>query len=432
MKEKLVSAVRKYVPHVLQHSLEQGYRCVRAFAVNVRYGFPARKLNIIGVTGTNGKTTTSVFINEVLKAAGKKTALFTTAIIELNGEEQPNELNRTVPLTKELFGFFKSAKKAKVDWVVMEVTSHALDQHKFDFVPFEVAVITNLTQDHLDYHGTMEKYAEAKARILKKNPKFAVLNRDDEWYDFFAARAKKSFTQSFGTDDRSVLDMQELHSDLGGSRFALVGHPVDDKTYRVDIHTHLLGQFNAYNAAAAVAVGRALALPDEDIQKGVEAVTLVPGRMEVIESPKNFTTIVDYAHAADALRSVLTTLRSLGVNDISLVFGATGDRDKAKRPIMGRVAAENADHIYLTDDEPYTEDPAAIRAEVLKGISKAGGDKKTVEVADRREAIQTAIKNAKANSVVLITGMGHEKFRIVGTEHQPWDERAIVRAELKN
>ncbi len=430
MKERMVAFARRIVPRQLVPVIEDAYRRLRSLLINIRYGFPARGLQVVGVTGTNGKTTTCVYINEVLKAAGKRTALFTTALIELDGEEQPNELNRTVPLTMQLFNFFQQARKAKVDWVVIEITSHALDQHKLDFVPLEVAVITNLTQDHLDYHGTMEKYAEAKARILKKKPKFAVLNRDDKWYDFFAARANKSFTESYGTDDRSVLDIQELQSDMTGSSFVLVGHPVDAKNYRLEIKTSLLGDFNAYNAAAAVATGRVLAIADDDIQQGIANVTLVPGRMEIVGQDK-FTTIVDYAHAADALTAVLTTLRQLGSKDISLVFGATGDRDKEKRPIMGKVAAKLADHIFLTDDEPYTEDPSAIRAEVMAGIKKAGGEKKTTEFADRREAIRAAIQHAKVGSVVLVTGMGHEKFRIVGTERQPWDERAIVRAELK-
>ncbi len=431
MKEGLSKAVRKLVPRQVIPFVEQGYRCSRAFFVNLRYGFPARKLKIIGVTGTNGKTTTSFFINEVLKAAGKKTAMFTTAVVELDGEEHINDLNRTVPLTNELFRFLRSARKAKVDWVIVEVTSHALDQHKLDFVPFEVAVVTNLTQDHLDYHGTMENYAAAKAKLLKKKPKFAILNRDDTWYDFFAARAGKSFTYSFGTNEKSVLHMAQLHSDMKGSSFAIIDHPTDDKTYRMDIHTSLLGTFNAYNAGAAVAVGRALALKDEDIVAGVAAVKLVPGRMESIDEGQPFTVIVDYAHAEDALRQVMTTLRLLGAKHLSIVFGATGDRDKGKRPKMGKVAADLADNVYLTDDEPYSEDPATIRAEIMAGITKAGGAKKTSEIADRREAIRTALKEATKDSVVLITGMGHEKFRTVGDSREKWDERAIVRQELK-
>lgn len=427
----MTGVVRKFVPKALQHSLEQSYRCSRAFLVNARYGFPARGLKVIGVTGTNGKTTTCNYINEVLKSGGKKTAMFTTALIELNGEAKPNELNRTVPLTAQLFEFFKEARKANVDWVVMEVTSHALDQHKFDWVPVEIAVVTNLTQDHLDYHGTMERYAAAKAKLLKKRPRVAVLNRDDSWYDFFAHRSGGSLIYSFGTEENSFIHMENLESDMNGSRFSVIDHPTDPKSPRLHIHTSLLGKFNAYNAAASVAVGRAAGLSDEAITKGVAALAFVPGRMERIEEGKSFTTIVDYAHAADALKEVLITVRELGAKKIRLVFGATGDRDTGKRPIMGKVAAEYADVIYLTDDEPYTEDPAKIRKEVLEGIESSGGTEKVKEYDDRRNAIKDAIKDAKAGDVVLVTGMGHEKFRIVGHEHTPWDEREIVRNILK-
>lgn len=427
MKDAIVRLIRKIIPESIVRVAENIYRSTRAFVVNLGYGFPAKGLKIIGITGTNGKTTTCNYVNEILKANGLKTAMFTTAVIEMNGKCSPNELNRTVPLTAQLFAFFKEAKMQNVDWVVMEVTAHAIDQHKFDFVPFEVVAVTNLTQDHLDYFETMNKYASVKSRLLEKKNKAVVLNIDDQWFDFFYGKSSGKQVLTFGENKNAMVRLEKLNPSIASTKFTVV----DTSASRHEISTSLIGEFNAFNAINAYAVGLALQIPEKTIVNGLQNLHSVPGRMEKIEEGQNFVVIVDYAHTTDAIEKVLGSLKSLGAKKIRLVFGATGDRDKAKRPDMGIVAGKYADEIYLTDDEPYYESPESIRSEVMGGIKKVNAEKKTREIGSRREAISAAINDAEKNDVVVITGMGHEKFRMVSGKKEPWDERQIVRQAVK-
>lgn len=419
---------RKILPKASMRLAEETYRKGRGVAVQARYGFPARKLKVIGVTGTNGKTTTCHFINEMLKASGFSTAMFTTAEIEVNGRKTPNKTNRTVVLTAELFGLLRRAAQEKVDYVVLEVTSQALHQHKLKGIPIEVAVMTNLTQDHLDYHQTMEHYATAKARLFNgyMKPKLCVLNRDDEWYSFFASEAWGKVI-SYGSHPGSSLHIDSVSSSSHGSR-VLVSH--GGKSF--ELETGLIGGFNAYNAVAAAAVGLALGIRQPKIIQGIASLKSVPGRMEAVDAGQPFTVLVDYAVTPDAISNALTTLRETTKGKVHIVFGATGDRDRSKRPIMGRIASELADRIYLTDEETYTENGEAIRAAIYKGIREAGNEAKTLEIPDRREAIRTAFKAAKPGDTVLLTGIGHQSYRNMGGHKEPWDERQVAREILKN
>jgi UDP-N-acetylmuramoyl-L-alanyl-D-glutamate--2,6-diaminopimelate ligase len=419
--------VRKVLPKSAVRVAEESYRKGRLGAVHIRYGLPTRGLKVIAVTGTNGKTTTCLLINAMLKSAGYKTALFTTAVFEIDGKLTANTSHRTVPLTSDLFRFLKQAKAKRVDYVILEVTSQALHQHKVWGIPIEVAVMTNLTQDHLDYHKTMESYAAAKARLFNKymNPKHAVFNRDDDWFEYFYKQAvAKDLT--YGKSSKSDLKIAKSEPSADGSKVTL-----NYKDQAVAFSSHLIGEFNLYNSAAAAGVGLVLGLSADSIAKGLASLEGVPGRMELVRAGQNFAVVVDYAHAPDALKNALQALKSVTKGRVLVVFGATGNRDKLKRPIMGEIAAKYADRIFLTDDETYNENGDKIRAEVMEGIKQGGGTDKTTEIGDRKEAIKTAFAEAKAGDAVLLAGIGHQDYRAMAGKKLPWDERAVARQLLK-
>lgn len=426
MKSKLVKVARKVLPKKSVKQLEESYRKGRVKLVRTRYGNPAKNLKVIAVTGTNGKTTTLCYLNEILKEAGHKTALFTTAVIEVNGKSKINDLNATVPTTDQITRFFRDAKNARVDYTLLEVTSHALDQHKLDGVPIHGAIMTNLTQDHLDYHKTMEAYAEAKGKLFANEPEFIVLNQDDKWFEFYdkyQANAQK-MTYGIAADAEAKIDNTRLYR-LGSEATVVFDHQT-----KLDLATALPGTFNIYNMTAAATMAYLLGVAVNDIIEGVANLEEVPGRFERITTGQQFDVVVDYAHTPDALEKFLGATKAITKNRVILVFGATGDRDKGKRPIMGEIASRLADRIILTDEESYNEDPDTIRSAVMKGIEDAGGSAKTTEIADRREAIKKALSVAKKGDIVAITGMGHEKFRIINGKRLPWNDGDVVRELL--
>lgn len=421
--------VRKVVPKHGVKAIERTYRKGRALTWQARYGFPAKRLNVIAVTGTNGKTTTVSYINSMLKAAGLKTAVYTTVYFEVDGKREPNRSHMTVQSQRSAQAFFARAKQAKVDWVILEMTSHALDQKRATGFSVDIAVITNLTPEHLDYHGTMENYAAAKARLLgyEYDAKYCVLNADDEWFDFFIGKSI-GVPITFGSRMTSTIRLVDSKLSNQGSEFTVEDE--DDSLHKA--MTSLIGEFNVYNALAAYSVGRALKLDAEVIIKGIGELEGLDGRMEKIDEGQKFEVYVDFAITPDAIQKVLESLRETSKGRIHIVFGATGDRDKEKRPLMGEVAAKLADKVYLTDDETYTEDPEAIRNAVYEGIEKVRGKSKTEVIPDRREAIKAAFKDAKRGDVVLLTGIGHEDYRNMGGEKLPWDEREVARELLRN
>ena len=378
MKQRLVKVARSVLPTGAVRKLEDGYRKGRIKLVRAQYGDPAKNLNVIAVTGTNGKTTTLNYLNEILKEAGLRTAMFTTAVIEVAGDRRINDLNATVALTAEMQKFFRQAKKAKVDYVLLEVTSHALDQHKLDGVPIMAAIMTNLTQDHLDYHKTMDAYAAAKAKLFAGEPKFMVLNRDDEWFEYFDKNNAGDQKITYGTHDDAEAKIAHTKLYRKGSEATVV----IDHQIKLELATALPGDYNIHNMTAAACMAYLLGININDIIEGVANLEAVPGRFERVEVSKEFDVIVDYAHTPDALEKFLGSAKKITKNRIILVFGATGDRDKGKRPIMGEIAAKLADRIILTDEESYNEDPAQIRDQVMQGIESAKGAAKTTEVED--------------------------------------------------
>lgn len=426
-KQKLVNGARRILPKATVHKVENIYRKTRVKLISARYGNPAKHLQVIAVTGTNGKTTTVNYINEILKEAGYKTAMFSTALIELAGVAKLNDLNATVATTQRMQEFFRDAKRARVDYVVLEVTSHALDQHKLDGVPIEAAVMTNLTQDHLDYHKTMENYAAAKAKLFAKEPKFIILNHDDDWFSYFNAYTAASQKITYGKEDEAEARIDHIKLYKKGSEARIV---IDHQT-KLTLATALPGEYNVYNMTAAAATAYLLGVKLTDIVEGIANLEGVPGRFEYVTQNTSYDVIVDYAHTPDALSKLLEAVRSVTKNRVILVFGATGDRDKGKRPIMGGIAARLADRIILTDEESYNEDPKAIRDQIRRGIEDENATIKLTEIADRREAIEKGLSIAKKDDTVLITGMGHEQYRIVNGERLPWNDGDVVREILE-
>lgn len=426
MKQKLAKNVRNILPHKAVRGVEELYRRGRVQLVSARYGNPAQSLRVIAVTGTNGKTTTANYINEILKESGLKTALFSTALIEIAGDRHINDLNATVGTTARMQQFFRDAKRAHVDYVVLEITSHALHQHKLATVPIEAAVFTNLTQDHLDYHGTMEAYAAAKSKLFAGSPRYMVLNRDDEWFEYFNQFAAGEQKITYGTHEESEARIEYVKLYRKGSEARVT---IDHQT-KLELATALPGKFNVYNMTAAAATTYLLGVKRSDIVEGIANLEGVPGRFERVVEGKEYDVIVDYAHTPDALEKLLEAAKATTKNRIILVFGACGDRDKSKRPIMGEIAARLADRIVLTDEESYNEDPETIRRMIYEGIESGKGGGKTTEIADRREAIKKALSIATKGDTILITGMGHEQFRIINGEKLPWNDADVVRELL--
>lgn len=427
MKKKLVKLVRKILPSRLIRLIERFYRKSRLMIVNLALGNPSKGLKTIAITGTNGKTTTLNFINEILKSAGYKTAMFTTATIELAGDRQKNELNATVPTTREILSFIKKAKDLKVDYLLLELTSHALDQFKIPKLELEVAIFTNLTQDHLDYHKDMQSYARAKSLLWKMIPKFSILNIDDNWFDYFDKFKPSVDTITYGTNSKAKLKIVDVtlgkrRSDI---KLAYAGETIE-------LATSMPGRFNVYNVSGAVACAKALGIDNQAISDGIAHLERLDGRQERIENGLGIDILVDYAHTPDSLEKILIMAREISSGKVRLVFGATGDRDKTKRPIMGKIAVKYADRIYLTDEESYNEDPKSIRNMILSGVQAADGLDKTIEISDRREAIRAAIAESSTGDIILVTGMGHENFRIINGKKIPWNDGSVIQEILVN
>lgn len=422
----LKKLARKIIPAGLLKILEKVYRQGRGFFWQAACGFPARHAKVIAVTGTNGKTTTCAFINEVLKAAGYKTAVLTTVFYEFDGKKVPNKTHFTIDKQSIVQRFFARAKKAGADWAVLEVTSHALDQGRIMGVPVEIAVITNLSQEHLDYHGTMEEYASAKARLLRDyGAQYAVLNADDEWFGFFQARSKAE-TVSYGKTEQSDIHIGRVNTTPRGIEATIGG-----REGKFKITAKLIGEFNAHNAAAAASAGQILGIKNKVIASGISSLGRLEGRMEPIDAGQDFTVLVDFAITPEAIGEALKSLQKTTKGKVRIVFGATGDRDKDKRPKMGHTAAKYADAIYLTDDETYTEDPDTIRQAVYAGIKAAKAASKARVINDREEAIRQALKDSGKGDSVLIAGLGHEDSRNMGGQLVAWSDQKTARKILR-
>jgi UDP-N-acetylmuramoyl-L-alanyl-D-glutamate--2,6-diaminopimelate ligase len=408
---------------VLVHPHPRGVLGEVAAAV---YGDPTRKLRVIGITGTSGKTTTTFLVEAGLRAAGRVAGLIGTVGIRIDGRDQPSSL--TTPEAPDLQALFALMVEQGVDTVVMEVSSHALAQGRVDGVAFEVGGFTNLSRDHLDFHPTMADYLNAKARLFEPNSPthaaHAVVCVDDEWGREIAARSVSPVRVGITEVDADWRIEEVQAVGQGAQEFVAV----DPAGVHHRLRIGLPGRYNVANALLALALLDAVGVSPEQSAPGLRAAA-VPGRMQAIDRGQDFLALVDYAHKPGALEAVLQTLRAQAGGRLAVVFGAGGNRDPGKREPMGRVAAELADLVVVTDDNPRDEDPAAIRSAVLAGT--IGLPAEVVEIGDRRAAIEHAVAWARPGDIVLIAGKGHESGQTSGGRTRPFDDREELAAALE-
>lgn len=410
------------------------------------YGFPAKKLRVIGVTGTNGKTTTCHLITSILQTSGRKVGMATTVDFQIGDKLVENNLKMTTVSPFLLQKLLSQMVAADCQDAVLEVTSIGLDQHRLWGIPFQVAVFTNLTHDHLDYHQTMEQYRQAKEELFAHRPQLSVINIDDPAAEHFLKHtANRTVTYSLKVN--ADLVGKKIYARAGGTDFVMLA-----RGRQASISVPLPGEFNVYNALAAVGVGLGLGLSLEEVIEGLRVAKPVPGRMEVIDHGQAFTAIVDYAHTPDALQKVYETIKPAVHGKLISVLGATGERDKTKRPILGALAGRYADYVIVTNEDPYREDPNTIIDEVAAGvprgrpkhgrykIKKAGEEEGDLSfkykdngediwwwrVPDRKEAIAKALSMARPQDVVLVTGKGAEKVMAVGDKLIPFSDRKVL------
>jgi UDP-N-acetylmuramoyl-L-alanyl-D-glutamate--2,6-diaminopimelate ligase len=425
------------VPEVLVGSV----RVAAAPLAAAFYGHPTRAMDVVGVTGTNGKTTTAFLVRDVLEAAGRQTGLLGTVQSVVGGRTEPVE--RTTPEAVDLQATFRRMADSGDAACVMEVSSHALELHRADAIDFDCAVFTNLTQDHLDFHGTLDEYFAAKRMLFTPlagtPPRAAAVNIDDPWGRRLAQELidlAVTRTATFGLDEGSDYRAERVRFGVDGSSFVCV-----TRERQIEIRLPLTGLFNVYNALAAIAACASLGIDNDTIGCGLAGAGQVPGRFEAVDEGQAFTVLVDYAHTPDSLANVLEAARELleqsehGDGRLICVFGAGGDRDRDKRPKMGAAARRLADHVIVTSDNPRSEDPDAIIAAIVEGAERLPASERTssLEVEpDRRAAIAAALAAARAHDIVLIAGKGHEQGQEFEAGRKvPFDDRQVAREQLR-
>lgn len=427
------------------------YHLSRGVFAALLYGFPAKKLRVIGVTGTNGKTTTAHLIASVLQAGGRKVGMATTVDFQIGDKIIENNLKMTTVSPFLLQKLLSQMVRAGCVDAIIEVTSIGLDQHRLWGIPFHVAVFTNLTHDHLDYHQTMEKYRQAKEELFAHRPALSVINIDDPSSEHFLKHSANR-TVTYSLKSNADLVGKKIYQRAGGTDFVLLA-----RGHQASISIPMPGEFNVANALAAAGVGLGLGLSLEEVVEGLRIVQPVPGRMEIVDCGQAFTAIVDYAHTPDALQKVYETIKPAVHGKMISVLGATGQRDKTKRPILGALAGRYADYVIVTNEDPYNEDPNTIIDEVAAGVprgrplrgrykvKKAGDEEGDLSfkykdngediwwwrVPDRKEAIAKACQMARPQDVVLVTGKGAEKVMAVGDKLVPFSDRQVLEELLQ-
>lgn len=447
--------MKELIKKIIPKFLLSFYYLIFPFIGNIIYGCPSRKLKIIGITGTNGKSTVANLITDILEEAGFSVASISSIRFKIADKEWENNLKMTMPGRMMVQRFLNKAVRAGCDYVVLEVTSEGIKQFRHKFIEFDVAVLTTLTAEHIESHGSFVKYKEAKGELFKallcgcvnqtektlRTRKISIVNLDNPHADYFlgfSASDKYGFSiSSFRGSEREkriinnrnvkVIAAEEVEILPDGIRFFFSG---------TEFNLKLIGKFNVYNALAAISIGVSQGINLETIRKALTRVEKIPGRMEII-AVKPFTVIVDYAHTPDALEEVYCTIQNQLINNgkqkIRCVLGsAGGGRDKWKRPEMGKIAAKYCDQIILTNEDPYNEDPEQIISEIESGVIKGEKQDIMVKILDRKEAIKEVLISANPGDVVIITGKGSEPWLMVKRKRISWDDREIVRTELNN
>lgn len=383
------------------------------------YHNPSTHLSVSGVTGTNGKTTIAYQLAQAHHLLGQKSAYIGTIGQGFFQNLQP--LVNTTPDALSLLGFLHEYRQQGINQVCLEVSSHALSQHRVDGIEFKQAIYTNLTLDHLDYHRTMQAYAEAKAKLFAwPSLEWAIINADDSYQELMKTAVKPGVKiLTYGLQEEADVHIQSWHMDMTGTQMT-----VNTPWGQYELHTALLGQFNIYNSLAIFSSLLASGYDPEKVVQVMTELKAAPGRLEkVADSP---SVLVDYAHTPDALENVLITLKQLKKGKLWVVFGCGGDRDKSKRPIMGKVASMHADEIIITSDNPRSEDPLLIVNEIAQGIPKL-----TTKILDRKKAIAHALEEATVDDIILIAGKGHEEYQQIGDVKHPFSDQDVVRKCLE-
>jgi UDP-N-acetylmuramoyl-L-alanyl-D-glutamate--2,6-diaminopimelate ligase len=417
------------------------------------FGHPSRELTLVGVTGTNGKTTTAYMLEAIFRALGSPTGLIGTVETRISSPMGPmgDETTpgvRTTPESVDLQRLLRRMVDRGVTACAMEVTSIGIVQGRVEGTAFGASVFTNLTQDHLDFHGTMEEYYRAKRRLFEPDvTRLGLVNADDPWGRRLAAEGGPPMAPmaTFGVRCHADLVATGVRSSATGSAFRIVGvagvagvagpwgrQGSVGRRMDLAVEIRLPGGFNVSNALAAAGAAGAVGVADEAIAEGLASLSGVPGRFEIVEGAPGFVVVVDYAHTPDGLARVLDAARGIATGRLLAVFGCGGDRDRAKRPLMGRVAAERADVVYVTSDNPRSEDPSRIVAEILPGVEAAPPPGGVRVVVDRAEAIRRSIEEARPGDVVVIAGKGHERGQDVGGVVTPFDDRLVAAGALRS
>jgi UDP-N-acetylmuramoyl-L-alanyl-D-glutamate--2,6-diaminopimelate ligase len=392
---------------------------------------PSASLRLVGVTGTNGKTTTTYLVEAILGGAGRLTGLLGTIEYRCGATTFPGE--RTTPESSDLQSLLARIRDLGAWGAVLEVSSHSLSLHRVDGCEFDVGIFTNLTQDHLDFHKTMQGYAEAKARLFqmlgrdrgKPGDAAAVLNADDPWSPFMMGQTRARVIR-FSLTGEADLRVRRMSLTLDGIRAT-----VESPWGALEIASPLVGGHNLANILGAAAAALHLGVDRATVEKGIANLRAVPGRFEKVEAGQPFGVVVDYAHTPDALERVLQIAREFTAGRVIAVFGCGGDRDRGKRPLMGEAAARLADYVVLTSDNPRSEDPLAILEEIEAGVRKAyAGSERHAKIPDRREAIHAALARAKAGDLVVLAGKGHETYQILRDRTIPFDDRVVAKDAL--
>jgi UDP-N-acetylmuramoyl-L-alanyl-D-glutamate--2,6-diaminopimelate ligase len=401
------------------------------------YDNPASQICTIGVTGTDGKTTTCNLISALLDTAEKSNGLMTTANFKLPGHEWENTTRQSTLEALEIQQMLRRMVEADVKYAVIEATSHGLELQRVRGCAFDIGVVTNITHEHLDFHGTIENYRRSKARLLEMlDPTrvkglgikpIAILNRDDVSYEILKPYCSVPVFD-YGLNKSAAIRAADIQLDATSTRFRAILPNAE-----INIETQLVGQFNVSNCLAAIATAYAVGVSPADIEHGLAGVTGVTGRMERVDVGQPFTVIVDYAHTPDSLEKVLRILRPLTSGKLLLVFGSAGERDIQKRPIMGQIAAQLADFFVITDEDPREENREQILREIAIGAETIGKHEghDFLCIADRKQAIAAAFHRAHARDTVLLAGKGHEQSIIIGREKIPWDDRQVAREQLQ-
>ncbi|WP_427338494.1 UDP-N-acetylmuramoyl-L-alanyl-D-glutamate--2,6-diaminopimelate ligase [Caloranaerobacter sp. DY30410] len=407
------------IPENIVKILVKDTRCALARISSNYYKNPSRKLELIGITGTNGKTTTTYLIKSILEMVGKNVGVIGTIGNVIN--DKVIKAKNTTPESLDLQEIFNHMVETNIDSCVMEVSSHSLELKRVEYCDFNVGIFTNLTPEHLDFHKDLQSYMEAKVKLFYKTRDYNIINADDEYGKKIKSIIQELKTPilTYGIESEADITAHNIEIYASGVKFDLI-----TPNGSIDIRLNIPGKFSVYNALAAASCGIAFNIKLEDIKKGLEAVRGVKGRFEVIPTNTDFSVIIDYAHTPDGFKNVLSTIDQFAKGRKIIVFGCGGDRDKTKRPKMGEIASHYCDICIITNDNPRTENPTEIINDILKGINNEECEYVVIE--DRREAIRYALEIARKDDVILLAGKGHETYQIVGNEVLPFDEKKIV------